>query len=404
MKYLIILGDGMADWPIDEFGGRTILQNAKKPYMDMLAARGRCGMFKSVPDGFHPGSEVANLSVLGYDVASVFEGRGVLEAANMGVDIKYGELGMRCNLICVKDGLIKNHSAGHISTIEATELIEFLQRELGNEQIHFYPGIQYRHLLVLKGGDKRLRCTPPHDVPMKPFMPLIVKAEVEEAKDTARILNNLILKSHSILVSHPINIKRAEEGKDMANSIWPWSPGYRPNMARLSDTYPSISKSSVISAVDLIKGIGHYAGMKIINVEGATGLSDTNYGNKAKAAIEALRTDDLVFVHVEAPDEAGHEGDCKLKNRTVEDLDRLLIGPVYESVKDWDTPVAIAVLPDHPTPCALRTHTSDPVPFLVYYPGIEPDRVKLFDEVSCGEGSLGIISGSQFMNYFLSEK
>ncbi len=404
MKYLIILGDGMADWPIEAFEGRTILQNAKKPYMDMLAAKGRNGLFKSVPDGFHPGSEVANLSVLGYDVASVFEGRGVLEAANMGVDIQHGELGMRCNLICVDNGLIKNHSAGHISTAEAAELMEFLQRELGDERTNFYPGVQYRHLLVLKGGDKRLICTPPHDVPMKPFMPLIVKAEVDEALDTAQRVNNLILNSMSILPSHPVNRKRADEGKDMANCIWPWSPGYRPNMTKLSDIYPFIAKSSVISAVDLIKGIGHYAGMKIIDVEGATGMFDTNYSNKAKAAVEALRSDDLVYLHVEAPDEAGHEGDCNLKNRTVEDLDRLLIGPIFESIKDWQTPVAIAILPDHPTPCALRTHTSDPVPFLVYYPGIEPDSVKVFDEISCKEGSLGTMSGAQFMNFFLSKK
>ncbi|HZK04146.1 MAG TPA: cofactor-independent phosphoglycerate mutase [Bacteroidaceae bacterium] len=404
MKYLIILGDGMADWPIEAFEGRTILQNAKKPYMDMLAAKGRNGLFKSVPDGFLPGSEVANLSVLGYDVASVFEGRGVLEAANMGVDIQPGELGMRCNLICVDNGLIKNHSAGHISTAEAAELMEFLQRELGDERTHFYSGVQYRHLLVLKGGDKRLICTPPHDVPMKPFMPLIVKAEVDEALDTAQRLNNLILNSMSILPSHSVNIKRAEEGKDMANCIWPWSPGYRPNMTKLSDIYPFIKESSVISAVDLIKGIGYYAGMKIIDVEGATGMFDTNYSNKAKAAVEALRSDDLVYVHVEAPDEAGHEGDCNLKNRTVEDLDRLLVGPIFESIKDWQTPVAIAILPDHPTPCALRTHTSDPVPFLIYYPGIEPDSVKVFDEISCKEGSLGTMSGAQFMNFFLSKK
>ena len=404
MKYIIILGDGMADWPIKEFGGKTILQNARKPYMDMLARKGRTGMLKTVPDGFHPGSEVANMTVMGYDVTKSFEGRGVLEAANIGVDIKPGQMGMRCNIICIENGLIKNHSAGHISTPEADEIIKTLEQELGNDRVHFYTGIQYRHLLVIDGGRKELICTPPHDVPGQPFKDLMIKAATPDAEPTAQLLNDLILRSQEILAKHPVNLKRIAEGKDPANSIWPWSPGYRPQMQPISSVYPSIKSSSVISAVDLIKGIGHYAGMKVIDVEGATGLFDTNYEGKAQAAIDALKTDDFVYLHVEAPDEAGHEGNYTLKNRTVEDLDSRLIGPIYEEVSKWNEPVAIAVLPDHPTPCAHRTHTSDPIPFLIYAPGIEPDSVNVFDEESCTKGGYGYLEGTEFTKIFLSLK
>ena len=402
MKYIIILGDGMADWPVKEFGGKTILQNARKPYMDMLARKGRTGMLKTVPDGFHPGSEVANMTVMGYDVTRSFEGRGVLEAANIGVDIKPGQMGMRCNIICIENGLIKNHSAGHITTPEADELIKALDKELGTDKVHFHTGIQYRHLLVVDGGRKELICTPPHDVPGQPFKDLMIKAATPEAEPTAQLLNDLILRSQEILAKHPVNLKRVAEGKDPANSIWPWSPGYRPSMQPLSELYPNVRRSSVISAVDLIKGIGHYAGMKVIDVEGATGLFDTNYEGKAQAAIDALRTDDFVYVHVEAPDEAGHEGNFTLKNRTVEDLDSRLIGPIFEEVSKWDEPVAIAVLPDHPTPCAHRTHTSDPIPFLIYAPGLEPDGVTAFDEESCRLGGYGNIEGTEFTKIFLS--
>ena len=404
MKYIIILGDGMADWPVKEFGDKTILQHARKPYMDMLARKGRTGMLKTVPDGFHPGSEVANMTVMGYDVTKSFEGRGVLEAANIGVDIKPGQMGMRCNIICIENGLIKNHSAGHISTPEADEIIKTLEKELGNDKVHFYTGIQYRHLLVIDGGRKELICTPPHDVPGQPFKDLMIKAATPDAEPTAQLLNDLILRSQEILAKHPVNLKRIAEGKDPANSIWPWSPGYRPAMQPISELYPNIRKSSVISAVDLIKGIGHYAGMKVIDVEGATGLFDTNYEGKAQAAIDALKTDDFVYLHVEAPDEAGHEGNFTLKNRTVEDLDSRLIGPIYEEVSKWDEPVAIAVLPDHPTPCAHRTHTSDPIPFLIYAPGMEPDSVTAFDEESCKQGAYGNIEGIEFTKIFLSLK
>lgn len=404
MKHLIILGDGMADWAVPSLGNKTLLQYADTPYMDRLAKMGKTGMLKTVADGFHPGSEVANMSVMGYDLPTVYEGRGVLEAASIGVDLQPDDMAMRCNLVCVEGELLNNHSAGHISTEEADVLIKYLEEKLGNDKVHFYTGVQYRHLLVIKGGDKHVACVPPHDVPLKPFRPNLVKALRPEAEETAALLNDLILKSQELLANHPLNLKRVAEGEDPANSIWPWSPGYRPKMEPLSDKYPSIKKGSVITAVDLIRGIGHYAGLRCIDVEGATGLYNTNYEGKARAAIEALKTDDFVYLHIEASDEAGHEGDVPLKLKTIEYLDHRAVGPIYEAVKDWDEPVAIAVLPDHPTPCELRTHTAEPIPFLIYYPGIEPDNVSTYDEVACQKGEYGLLDKDEFMNLFMDIK
>lgn len=401
MKHIIILGDGMADWPVPALGDKTLLQYAYTPYMDKLASMGRTGMLNTVADGFHPGSEVANMSVMGYDLPTVYEGRGVLEAASIGVDLEPDDMAMRCNIICVDGETLKNHSAGHITTEEADELIRFLNEKLGSERIHFYTGVQYRHLLVIKGGNKNLHCVPPHDIPLQPFRSNMIKAECAEAQETANLLNALILKSQEILASHPVNLKRVSEGKDPANSIWPWSPGYRPKMEPLSLKYPQIKKGAVITAVDLIRGIGRYAGLRCIDVEGATGLYNTNYEGKAQAAIEALKTDDFVYLHIEASDEAGHEGDLNLKLQTIENLDRRVIGPIYESIKNWDEPVAIAILPDHPTPVAHRTHTNEPVPFLIYYPGIEPDSVQTYSEVSCKKGVYGIMEKDGFMNEFM---
>lgn len=404
MKHLIILGDGMADWAVPSLGNKTLLQYADTPYMDRLAKMGKTGMLKTVADGFHPGSEVANMSVMGYDLPTVYEGRGVLEAASIGVDLRPDDMAMRCNLVCVEGELLKNHSAGHISTEEADVLIKYLEEKLGNDKVHFYTGVQYRHLLVIKGGDKHVACVPPHDVPLKPFRPNLVKALRPEAEETAALLNDLIMKSQELLANHPLNLKRVAEGEDPANSIWPWSPGYRPKMEPLSDKYPSIKKGSVITAVDLIRGIGHYAGLRCIDVEGATGLYNTNYEGKAQAAIEALKTDDFVYLHIEASDEAGHEGDVPLKLKTIEYLDHRAVGPIYEAVKDWDEPVAIAVLPDHPTPCELRTHTAEPIPFLIYYPGIEPDNVSTYDEAACQKGEYGLLDKDEFMNLFMDIK
>ena len=397
MKTIIILGDGMADEPIQALGNKTPLQAAHKPYIDLLAAKGKSGLLDTIPTGFKPGSEIANLSVLGYNVPLVFEGRGSLEAASMDVDIAPGEMAMRCNVICIEDGKIKNHSAGHISTEEAAELIDFLQKELGDDIASFYPGVSYRHLLKIKGGNKNLDCTAPHDVIGTPFEDVLIKATTPDAEETAKYLNNLILKSQELLKDHPINKKRIIEGKDPANSIWPWSPGYRPKMQTLQELY-GIKSGSVISAVDLIMGIGKYAGLKLIHVEGATGLYDTNYEGKAQAAIDALKNDDFVYLHIEASDEAGHEGDYKLKTKTIEYLDSRVVKTIYEATKDWDEPITIAILPDHPTPCHLRTHTNKPVPFLIYRSNAQADKVQVYDEFESAKGDFGVLVGHEFMD------
>lgn len=403
MKTIIILGDGMADEPIEALGNKTPLQAAKKPYIDLLASKGKSGLLDTIPPGFKPGSEIANLSVLGYNVPKVFEGRGSLEAASMEVDILPNEMAMRCNLICIEDGKIKNHSAGHISTEEATELIHFLDEKLNDGTVSFYPGVSYRHLLKMKGGNKDLDCTAPHDVVGTTFEDVLIKATSKDAEKTASYLNDLILKSQELLKDHPINKKRIAEGKDPANSIWPWSAGYRPQMQTLQELY-GIKSGSVISAVDLIMGIGKYAGLKLIHVEGATGLYDTNYEGKAQAAIEALKHDDFVYLHIEASDEAGHEGDFELKTRTIEYLDSRVVKTIYEATKDWDEPVTIAILPDHPTPCHLRTHTNKPVPFLIYRSNEGGDKVQVYDEFESAKGDYGTLVGHEFMDTLFSKK
>ena len=402
MKHIIILGDGMADERIAKLNNKTPLEAANKPYIDLLAKKGNCGLLHTVPEGFKPGSEIANMCVLGYDVRTEFEGRGSLEAASIGVSIMPGEMAMRCNLICVQDGKIKNHSAGHISNEEAKELIEYLQAELGNDIFTFHNGISYRHLLVMKGGDKRITCTPPHDVPGTEVNKVLVKADTSEAEETAKLLNELTLKSQELLENHPVNLKRKAEGKDPANSIWVWSPGYKPSMKTLKEKF-GIGSGAVISAVDLIKGIGVYAGLESIEVEGATGLYNTNYEGKAEAAIEALKKNDFVFLHIEASDEAGHEGDVDLKVKTIEYLDSRIVKPIYEEVSKWDEPVSIAILPDHPTPCAIKTHTASAIPFIIYNPEIEADKVEVYDEFSVKEGSFGIIKEDEFIKSFLKK-
>lgn len=393
----------MADEPIASLGNKTPLQAAKKPYIDMIAAKGKSGELATIPPGFRAGSEIANLSIMGYDVPKVFEGRGALEAASMGIDILQGEMVMRCNLICIENGKIKNHSAGHISSEEASTLIRFLNENLIDNKVNFYPGISYRHLLKLKGGNKNLDCRPPHDVIGAPFKDVMIKALDSAAQDSADYLNFLILKSHELLKDHPINKMRIEVGKDPANSIWLWSPGYRPKMQTLEEFY-GIKGGSVISAVDLIKGIGIYAGLKPIHVEGATGLYDTNYEGKAQAAIKALKDDDFVYLHIEASDEAGHDGNVKLKTKTIEYLDDRVVKPIYEATKEWKEPITISILPDHPTPCAIRTHTNKPVPFLIYRSNGKADGVNVFDEFESPKGEYGLISGQEFMKLLFSMK
>ncbi|MCD8291687.1 MAG: cofactor-independent phosphoglycerate mutase [Prevotella sp.] len=414
MKHLIILGDGMADHAVERLGGKTPLQYANKPYMDMLARNGRTGRLLTVPDGFPPGSEVANTSILGYDLNKVFEGRGPLEAASIGYEMRPDDFAIRCNIITLADnGTIKNHHGGHLQTEEAAELIKYLNEHLGNEIIQFISGIQYRHLLIIRGGNKHIECAPPHDHPDELWQPLLVKAENgwENKKDgermtgqeTADLINDLILKSQPLLENHPFNIERKKNGKNMANSIWPWSGGYRPAMQTLEELYPQIKCGAVITAVDLIKGIGHYAGLDAINVSGATGLYNTNYEGKAQATIKALRTNDFVFLHLEASDEAGHDGDLELKLRTIEYLDQRIVKPIYDEVSKWkDDPVCIAVMPDHPTPVEMRIHVQEPVPFAIWHPGIEPDDVQTYDEISCVSGYYGLLRQDEFIKKLMA--
>lgn len=412
MKHIIILGDGMADHPVERLGGQTLLQYARTPYMDMLAKNGRTGRLITIPEGFQPGSEVANTAILGYDLNKVYEGRGPLEAASIGYDMTPDDMAMRCNIITLADGKIKNHHGGHLTTEESDVLIKYLDEKLGNKDIKFITGIQYRHLLIIRNGNKHIVCAPPHDHPEENWRPLLVKPEPGwenrhdgnrmTAQQTADLINSLILKSQELLEQHPFNKTRTEQSKDMANSIWPWSGGYRPKMNTLQQMYPQIKEGDVISAVDLIRGIGKYAGLNRVMVEGMTGLADTNYENKALAAIDMLRKHDFVYLHIEASDEAGHDGDLALKLKTIENLDSRIVRPIYEEVSTWkDEPVCIAILPDHPTPVELRTHVDEPVPFIIWYPGITPDCVETYDEVSCVSGSYGMLRLEEFMNKFM---
>jgi len=411
MKHIIILGDGMADHPVERLGGKTLLQYADTPYIDLLARKGKTGRLMTIPDGFHPGSEVANTSILGYDLNKVYEGRGPLEAASIGYNMASEDLALRCNLITLSDGNIKNHHGGHLTTDEGTTLIKYLNEKLGNEYIQFIPGIQYRHLLIIKGGSKHIICAPPHDHPNEAWRALLVKAENENKEDgrlspqeTADLLNELIINSQELLTTHPLNLQRKNKQNDIANSIWPWGGGYRPQMRTLSEMFPQIHSGSVISAVDLIRGIGYYAGLEIIKVKGATGLANTNYEGKVEAALKQLREKDFVFLHIEASDEAGHDGDLQLKLQTIENLDHRAIEPIYNEVKTWDEPVCIAVLPDHPTPVEIRTHVKEPVPFLIWYPGITPDNVIQYDEISCVRGEYGMLYLQEFMHSLMEIK
>ena len=418
MKHIIILGDGMADHAVDRLGGKTLLEYANTPNMDNLARIGRTGRLITVPDGFLPGSEVANATILGYDMNKVYEGRGPLEAASIGYDMRPDDFALRCNIICIADGKIKNHHGGHLTTDDSQQFIDLLNEKLGNDRVEFIKGIQYRHLLIIRGGNKHITCAPPHDHPNEPWRELLITPEPEyedngekfdedkssdrmTAQQTADLLNDLILKSQEVLANAPLNIARRAEGKDEADCIWPWGGGYRPQMKTLQEMYPQIKRGDVISAVDLIRGIGHYAGLHNIIVPGATGLADTNYEGKAQAAIDALRNDDFVFVHVEASDEAGHDGDLELKLRTIENLDSRMVGPIFNEVSKWDEPVCIALMPDHPTPVEIRTHMKEPVPFAVWYPGIEPDNVETYSEVSCVRGSYGMLHLTEFMDMFM---
>jgi 2,3-bisphosphoglycerate-independent phosphoglycerate mutase len=369
MKYIILLGDGMADRPCVQLGGKTCLQAARTPNLDRLASLGTVGMVRTVPPGFPPGSDVANLSVMGYDPRKYYTGRSPLEAASIGVHLDADDVAFRCNLVTLKavsigpadarrvKTLMEDFSAGHISTQEARTLIEMIDSELGSDRIRFYPGVSYRHLMVWKGGRDRLECTPPHDIQDREIIDYLPRGEGDD------VINGLMQASAPILAAHPVNRNRLENGKRSANSIWLWGQGRRPSMPTFREKYGL--EGAVISAVDLTKGIGIYAGFEVINVPGATGWIDTNYVGKAEHALFALKQKDIVYLHVEAPDEAGHTGDARNKIKAIEDFDEFIVGNIMHGMRQFDE-YRVLVLPDHPTPLEIRTHSAEPVPFIIY--------------------------------------
>jgi 2,3-bisphosphoglycerate-independent phosphoglycerate mutase len=400
MKYILVVGDGMSDYSIPELGNKTPLQAAFKPNMDSIAAKGKSGLIKNVPDECTPGSDTAICSVLGYDPRIYNTGRGPLEAPARGLQLGPNDTVYRCNIITEQNGAIFDYSAGHITTEEATKLIESIKKAFDQpNQIEFHAGLDYRHFLILRNflHPEQIKCTPPHDARGVPVLDVQPKALTPKAEKDTQLLTDMIAKSRDILRDHPVNIARQKAGKNPGNLIWPWGGGKKPSMPTLKEKYGI--KSAVISAVDLVKGIGTYAGMQIITVKGATGLYDTNYEGKADEALEALKTNDLVFVHVEAPDEAGHVGDTQLKVKTIEDLDKRCLGRIIAGMKE---PYAIAILPDHPTPIKTRTHSRDPVPFAIAAPSIKPDGVKKYDEDSAKKGGFGLVDNDYLISILLS--
>ena len=400
MKYVVVVGDGMADYPIPELGNKTPLQAAHKPNMDKIAAKGRNGLLKTVPNSLNPGSDVAILSVLGFSQKQYYTGRGAFEAAARGIQLEDNDVAFRCNLITEKNGVLADFSAGHITSKDSTQLIEAVKKACEKTgEIEFYSGLDYRHFLIMRNSPLSLQveCTPPHDAVGKEVSAVLPKAKLPEAEATAALLKEAIRKSKKILEAHPVNVSRKKKGINPGNMIWPWGGGEKPSIPSFKDKYGL--KAAVISAVDLVKGIGVYAGMKVIDVPGATGREDTNYEGKADYALKALEDNDLVFVHVEAPDEAGHIKDYKLKVETIEDLDKRLIGRILEGLEE---PYAIAVLPDHPTPIEIGTHTREPVPFAVQSPQIDADGVQKFDEFSAKNGGFGLVEQEGVVALLLS--
>jgi 2,3-bisphosphoglycerate-independent phosphoglycerate mutase len=400
MKYVLVVGDGMADYPLSELDNKTPLQVAYKPNMDSIAAKGRSGILKTIPDGLAPGSDVAILSVLGFDPQRFYTGRGAFEASARGIELKEKDVAFRCNLITEKEGILSDHSAGHITSREAHQLIAAVKKACEKPgEIEFYPGLDYRHFLILRKSPMSLQveCTPPHDAIGSEIADVLPIAVSPQAEKTANLLRELIQKSKRILASHPANIARQKRGKNPGNMIWPWGGGKKPSMPSFKEKYGL--RAAVISAVDLVKGIGIYARMKVVNVKGATGREDTNYEGKADATLKALKNNDLAFVHVEAPDEAGHAKDYKLKVKTIEAFDKRLLGNILEGLKE---PYAIAVLPDHPTPIRIGTHTNDPVPFAIQSACLEADSVREFDEVSAKNGGFGLVEHESAVALLLS--
>ncbi|WMW22059.1 cofactor-independent phosphoglycerate mutase [Methanolobus mangrovi] len=395
MKYVVLIGDGMADEPLEELGGMTVLQKANTTNMDYIVMNGRAGLAQTVPEGLPPGSDVANMSIVGYDPKKYYSGRAPLEAASMGVELEKDDVAFRCNLITIKDDLIVDYSSGHITNEEAKELIESIDSALGDDKVSFYPGISYRHLMVAKRGlGANTECVPPHDVIDESRHEHMPKGEDSE------IISDLIERSINILETQPVNKNRIAEGKNPGNSIWLWGQGFAPAFTPFNELYGL--NGAIISAVDLVKGIGIYAGLDVIEVPGATGYLDTNYIGKAEYAIEALKNHDFVFVHVEAPDEAGHMGNMEAKIQAIEDFDEKVVGTILKAAIDMDEDVTIMVMPDHPTPIALRTHTSVPIPVGIYRTSEKnPDNADAFDEESVKKGSLGTVYAADLVRMLI---
>lgn len=398
MKYIVVLGDGMADYPIEKFGNKTILETAHKPNMDYMASHGEMGMVKTVLDGMKPGSDVANLSVMGYDTRKCYSGRSPLEAASIGVSLKDNDITFRANLVTLSDEenyadkTMLDYSAGEITTEEARELIEAVEKELHTDLIHFYAGVSYRHLLVWEGGSKNVELTPPHDISDRKITEYLPKGEGADK------LLELMKKSEKILKEHPINQKRIKDGKRPATSVWIWGEGTKPRLESFEKLYGL--KGSVISAVDLIKGIAICAGMNSIDVDGANGNYDTNYEGKANAALEALKNgSDFVYIHLEGPDECGHQGNADNKKYAVEMIDEKIIGFLRKELEG--TAYKMLVMPDHPTPVKLKTHVSDPIPYIIYNSEKECDNGLTYTEKNAEGTGNYVALGHELMKHFL---
>jgi len=386
MKFVVILGDGMADLPLADLQGKTPLQSANKPNMDRIARSGRNGLASTVPEGCPPGSDVANLSVAGYEPQKYYTGRAPLEAAAMGVPLSEGDIAFRCNFVTIENGIMQDYSAGHISSEEGRELIEAMKPLMPGHRL--YAGVSYRNLLVLKSGARAI-CTPPHDISDQ-----LVQGHLPRGEDAEQLVE-LMDAVRPILARHPVNLKRVAAGKRPANAIWLWGQGPAPAMPAFSELHGL--RGAMISAVDLLKGIGVYAGLEVINVPGATGTIDTNYAGKVQAALNALHRLDFVYLHIEAPDEAGHEGDLVQKVRAIELFDQKAVGPLIEGLKDSGEDWRVLLLPDHATPISTKTHSRDPVPFAIMGTGIEADDVERFDEQSAKLGGYGQVEATRLV-------
>ena len=401
MKYIVVLGDGMADYPVKELNNKTPLQYANTPVMDYMAKHGILGMVKTVPEGMPAGSDTANMAVFGYDPFVYYSGRSPFEAASMGVSMLDTDITFRCNLVTLSEDepfeekIMIDHSAGEITTQESGELIKALSEYLSTEEIKFYPGISYRHLMIWADGPYSWNLTPPHDIlgkRVKDYMPQGVNSEVIE---------EMIRKSNEFLMKHDINKKRVARGLNPANSIWIWGEGKKPLLSNFYEKYNL--KGSVISAVDLVKGIGLCAGLDVIDVVGATGNIDTNYIGKAKAALaELLKGKDFVYIHIEAPDECGHRHEIENKFKAIEYIDNLIVKVIKDEMERMGEDYKMMILPDHPTPLALRTHTAEPVPFLIYQSSSEKESKNVtYDEFSAKETGLYFKDGYKLMDYFI---